>query len=166
MSLRIPTLRKRKSSNLDFMKTTRLNPDSAGGTPKARCAELKAIAPRPSAIFFAWLVFHAVACWCVVSKWWRFKRICAWHPGGARRFGGNPFARRQTHGLCAKCAAVQMAEVRRQTSGFCPPAPAAPLSPEVEKGSAVSSGSFSPPPKPRPAPLAPPRGEIFLNAGI
>jgi hypothetical protein len=60
----------------------------------------------------AWLVFHLVALWSLpgaalwrAKKWWQFKRICAWHRPAPIRFGGNPFARRSTHGMCPKCAA-------------------------------------------------------------
>jgi hypothetical protein len=52
---------------------------------------------------FTWLIFHGLALWAAVSFWLRFKRICAWHQPAPRRIGGNPFAPRATHGLCADC---------------------------------------------------------------
>src|SRR5262249_12234240 len=59
----------------------------------------------------AWLVFHAVALWSGASFWLRFKRVCAWHEPKPRRMGGNPFARRLTHGLCPDCFARVSAEI-------------------------------------------------------
>lgn len=56
----------------------------------------------------AWLVFHLVAAWSCLSfarlkHWWQFKRVCAWHPGGPVRIGGNPFARYRTDTFCPEC---------------------------------------------------------------
>ena len=58
-----------------------------------------------------WIVFHAVAVWSVASYWLRFKRICAWHEPRPCRMGGNPFARRSTHGLCPDCFARVSGEI-------------------------------------------------------
>jgi hypothetical protein len=60
---------------------------------------------------FAWVVFHLVAAWSTASRWIRFKRVCAWHEPKARYMGGNPFARRLTHGMCPDCAAKYKAEI-------------------------------------------------------
>jgi hypothetical protein len=59
----------------------------------------------------AWLVFHVVAFWSAASYWLRSKRICAWHEPRPQRMGGNPFARRSTHGLCPECFARVSAEI-------------------------------------------------------
>jgi hypothetical protein len=59
----------------------------------------------------AWLIFHVIAMWSAASYWLRFKRICAWHQPRPRRMGGNPFAPRATHGLCADCFARVSAEI-------------------------------------------------------
>jgi hypothetical protein len=59
----------------------------------------------------AWLIFHAIALTATASYWWRFKRICAWHQPKPRRMGGNPFASRVTHGLCAECFARVSGEI-------------------------------------------------------
>jgi hypothetical protein len=57
------------------------------------------------------LVFHIVAVWSVVSYWLRFRRVCAWHEPKQKRIGGNPFARRTTHGICPECFARVSAEI-------------------------------------------------------
>ena len=59
----------------------------------------------------AWLVFHAVALWAAASYWWRFKRICKWHQPAPIRMGGNPWARKVTHGMCLECLAREKAEI-------------------------------------------------------
>lgn len=59
----------------------------------------------------AWLLFHTIALWSAASYWLRFKRICAWHEPQPRRMGGNPLARRCTHGLCRECFARISAEI-------------------------------------------------------
>jgi hypothetical protein len=51
----------------------------------------------------AWLVFRLVALWASASYWWQFKRVCAWHQPKPCYMGGNPLARRSTHGLCPQC---------------------------------------------------------------
>lgn len=58
-----------------------------------------------------WLVFHAIAIWSSASRWLRFKRICAWHLPRPIRMGGNPLARRMTHGVCRECCDRQKAEI-------------------------------------------------------
>ena len=60
---------------------------------------------------FMWLTFHAIAFWSAASFWLRFRRVCAWHEPKPRRMGGNPFARRVTHGLCPECFARVSAEI-------------------------------------------------------
>ena len=60
---------------------------------------------------FDWLIFHAVGLWSATSDWLRFRRICAWHEPKPRRMGGNPFARRTTHGMCPGCFARISAEI-------------------------------------------------------
>jgi hypothetical protein len=64
---------------------------------------------RPNA--FLWLTFHAIAFLSAATYWLKFKRVCAWHQPAPRRMGGNPFARRVTHGLCAGCFARVSAEI-------------------------------------------------------
>jgi hypothetical protein len=59
----------------------------------------------------AWLVFHAIAFWSAAAHWLKFKRVCAWHVPGPRRMGGNPLARRATHGMCPDCFARVSAEI-------------------------------------------------------
>jgi hypothetical protein len=59
----------------------------------------------------AWITFHVVAIWSAVSYWLRFRRVCAWHEPKPRRMGGNPFARRVTHGICPDCFARVSAEI-------------------------------------------------------
>jgi len=59
----------------------------------------------------AWLTFHAVAIWSATSYWLRFRRVCAWHESKPMRMGGNPFARRVTHGICPECFARVSAEI-------------------------------------------------------
>lgn len=59
----------------------------------------------------AWLVFHLVALWTTVAHWLRFKRICSWHEPKPCYMGGNPFARRVTHGMCPACAVKFECEV-------------------------------------------------------
>ena len=58
-----------------------------------------------------WLIFHAIAFWSAASFWLRFRRVCAWHEPKPRRMGGNPFARRVTHGICPECFARVSAEI-------------------------------------------------------
>jgi hypothetical protein len=58
-----------------------------------------------------WLVFNAIAVWSVASYWLTFKRVCAWHEPRSRRMGGNPLARRSTHGICPECFARISAEI-------------------------------------------------------
>ena len=58
-----------------------------------------------------WLVFHAIALWSAASFWLGFRRVCAWHQPRPRRMGGNPFARRATHGMCPECFARISAEI-------------------------------------------------------
>jgi len=59
----------------------------------------------------AWVVFHAVAVYTAASRWLRFKRVCAWHKPQPIWMGGNPLARRVTHGICRDCAAKWEKEV-------------------------------------------------------
>ena len=59
----------------------------------------------------AWLSFHAIAVWSAASCWLRIRRICAWHQPKPKRMGGNPFARRVTHGICPECFARVSAEI-------------------------------------------------------
>lgn len=57
-----------------------------------------------------WLTFHAIAIYSSASYWLRFKRVCSWcRP--KRRMGGNPFARKVTHGICPECFARTSAEI-------------------------------------------------------
>lgn len=58
-----------------------------------------------------WLVFHMIGVWSATSYWLRFKRVCAWHEPKPRRMGGNPLARRSTHGICPECFARISAEI-------------------------------------------------------
>jgi hypothetical protein len=58
-----------------------------------------------------WVVFHVIALWSAAGRWLRFKRICAWHEPKPRRLGGNPLARRSTHGLCPECFARVSCEI-------------------------------------------------------
>jgi hypothetical protein len=60
---------------------------------------------------FGWLTFHAFALWSAVSYWLKFRRICAWHEPKPSRMGGNPFARRATHGMCPDCFARVSGEI-------------------------------------------------------
>lgn len=53
---------------------------------------------------FAWVVFHLVAVYSSIARWLKFKRICSWHEPKPLYMGGNPFARRVTHGMCPDCA--------------------------------------------------------------
>ena len=76
----------------------------------ARCLDPEFVAQeRPR--LFTWLVFHAIAFWSNASYWLRFRRVCAWHEPKPRRLGGNPFARRLTHGICPECFARVSAEI-------------------------------------------------------
>ncbi len=59
----------------------------------------------------AWSIFHAVAFWSAASYWLRFRRVCAWHEPKPQRMGGNPFARRVTHGICPGCFARISSEI-------------------------------------------------------
>jgi len=59
----------------------------------------------------AWFTFHVIAVWSAFSYWLRFRRICAWHSPKRKRMGGNPFARRVTHGICPECFARVSAEI-------------------------------------------------------
>jgi hypothetical protein len=68
-------------------------------------------AQQESSNWFNWLIFHTIALWSAASYWLRFRRICAWHKPKPRRMGGNPFARRATHGLCPECFARVSAEI-------------------------------------------------------
>jgi hypothetical protein len=58
-----------------------------------------------------WMIFHGLALWSAVSYWLRFKRVCAWHEPRPRRMGGNPLARRSTHGICPECFVRISAEI-------------------------------------------------------
>lgn len=58
-----------------------------------------------------WLIFHAIALWSALSYWARFKRVCAWHEPKQIRMGGNPFARKTTHGMCRECFEKQQREI-------------------------------------------------------
>jgi hypothetical protein len=58
-----------------------------------------------------WLIFYALALWSAAVYWLGFKRVCAWHEPKPRRMGGNPFARRSTHGICPECFARISAEI-------------------------------------------------------
>ena len=69
------------------------------------------LATQDRATPLTYLLFHAVALWTTASYWLRFRRICAWHQPKPRRIGGNPFARRVTHGLCPECFARVSAEI-------------------------------------------------------
>lgn len=35
-----------------------------------------------------------------LARWWHWRRVCSWCQ---RRLGGNPWARRITHGVCRDC---------------------------------------------------------------
>ena len=59
----------------------------------------------------AFVIFHAIALWSAASFWLRFRRVCAWHEPKPRRMGGNPLARRVTHGMCHECFARVSAEI-------------------------------------------------------
>lgn len=59
----------------------------------------------------AWLVFHAIAIWSAICHWLRVKRVCAWHQPNPIWMGGNPFARRVTHGMCRECYESQKREI-------------------------------------------------------
>ena len=58
-----------------------------------------------------WFLFLMLPGWCVTGLfyWWpreawhwvKWKRVCSWC---GDRLGGNPVARRITHGMCAACA--------------------------------------------------------------
>ena len=61
-------------------------------------------------LFGAAVCALALAAWAVlcyrtmkISQWLKWKRVCAWHPGGPRWMGGNPLARRRMHGVCRAC---------------------------------------------------------------
>lgn len=58
-----------------------------------------------------WITFHSVAIWSAASFWLRFRRVCAWHEPKSKRMGGNPWARRVTHGICPDCFARISAEI-------------------------------------------------------
>jgi hypothetical protein len=59
----------------------------------------------------AWTIFHAVAFCSAASYWLKFRRVCAWHQPKPRRMGGNPVARRETHGICPECFARVSGEI-------------------------------------------------------
>jgi hypothetical protein len=61
------------------------------------------LAIRESSNPVIWFTFHAIAFWSAASYWLKFRRVCAWHRPSPRRMGGNPFARRATHGICPDC---------------------------------------------------------------
>ena len=73
----------------------------------------QSIQERPGlmGIAVAWLVFHAVALWSSIWRWVRVKRVCSWHKPKQIWIGGNPFARRSTHGVCPECCEKQKAEI-------------------------------------------------------
>jgi len=77
--------------------------------PATRPNSEEAIQERSA--FSAWLIFHSVALLSAASYWLRFRRVCAWHAPKPKRMGGNPFARRVTHGICAECFARVSAEI-------------------------------------------------------
>jgi len=58
-----------------------------------------------------WTIFHTVAFWSCASYWLRFRRVCAWHQPKPQRMGGNPIARRVTHGICPECFARVSGEI-------------------------------------------------------
>ncbi len=74
-----------------------------------RCDFELDIQERPNSL--AWPIFHAVAFWTAASYWLRFRRVCAWHEPKPQRMGGNPFARRVTHGICPGCFARVSGEI-------------------------------------------------------
>lgn len=45
----------------------------------------------------AWVALCAEA-----GRWWEFNRVCAWC---GCRLGGNPFAKKTSHGICRYCRA-------------------------------------------------------------
>ena len=69
------------------------------------------LATQESSGALVWLTFHAVALWSAASHWLKFKRMCAWHEPKPRRMGGNPLARRTTHGMCPECFAPVSGEI-------------------------------------------------------
>lgn len=89
---------------------TRKSSMSSSEIQNTRRANLERAIQEPSSIWL-WIVFHAVAAWSVVGYSLRFKRVCAWHRPKQKRMGGNPFARRVTHGICPDCFARVSAEI-------------------------------------------------------
>lgn len=75
----------------------------------------EAIQERPSLL--AWLLLFGFVFWlglCRIAKnirqWFRTKEVCAWcRP--QRWIGGNPFARRITHGICQRCYNRSLSEL-------------------------------------------------------
>ena len=85
-----------------------MNPRTTQNAPRKTDPEL---AQQERVNPLRWLVFHTVALHAAASYWLRFKRICAWHEPRPRRMGGNPFAPRVTHGICADCFARVSGEI-------------------------------------------------------
>ena len=61
--------------------------------------------------WFGGLIFHLIAFSSAALFWLKFRRVCAWHQPKSCRMGGNPFARRATHGMCPECFARISAEI-------------------------------------------------------
>jgi len=90
---------KRKGDNMNLRNTKHgIRPD-----PESTMQER----PNP----YAWFVFHAFAIWSAASYWLKFRRVCAWHQPKPQRMGGNPIARRVTHGICPECFARVSGEI-------------------------------------------------------
>jgi hypothetical protein len=79
-------------------------------TQHATRPDIELINQEPANIS-AWLTFHTMAIWSAANYWLRFRRVCAWHEPKPRRMGGNPLARRITHGICPECFARVSAEI-------------------------------------------------------
>ena len=47
-----------------------------------------------------------------ILRWYRVKRVCCWC-SRPHWIGGNPFARKVTHGVCVKARDKMLAEIRR-----------------------------------------------------
>lgn len=65
---------------------------------------------------FPWIIFYATAVCASALSWWQFKRVCAWHKPKPIRIGGNPFAKKETHGVCPKCFDRLKSEMHKRNS--------------------------------------------------
>lgn len=99
--------------NFNFMKTTTLNSDIHEEAGREGSQD-------ETANGLGWLVFHAVAVWSALAFWLRFKRVCAWHQPRMIRMGGNPLARKVTHGMCPECFQRVNAELLATDAHGCP----------------------------------------------